>query len=136
MAFGIKEKVQLIFNITDDDYTNGVADVFADLKTMEFLKAHDLLDFDYSYEEGPTVKEFYDFLKKYEDKDIRLHLFIINPIRDDFRIGVKGILASTEYTTMEGFNQDFYFDFLTFCQKGDSHFYDEDNDYFGFYWFD
>ena len=134
MAFGVKEKVQLIFNLTDNDYTNGVATVFADAKTMDFLKAHDLLDFDYSYEEGPTVKEFYEFLKKYEDKDIRLNLFVVNPVREDFRIGVKGILASTKYTTMNDFDKDFYFDFLTFA-KGHKNFY-EDKDYFGFYWFD
>lgn len=134
MAFGIKEKVQLIFGI--DEYTNGKAEVFATFNTMEFLKQHDLLDFDYSYENGPTMREFYNFLEQYKDRDIKLKLFVIDPEREDFRIGVNGILTAQKYADMQNQeNAAYYMEYMVLTQKGNSHFC-EDRNYFGAYWFD
>lgn len=54
---------------------------------------------------SPTISEFLEFGKKYEDEDLRFTGFAIPPERHDYSIIVDGIVCETE-------NEDFVIDFL------------------------
>ena len=113
------ELIENILGLYDGDYKYGVAETSADYVTMEELIENELLNMNCSQEDGPTIKEFYGFLEKYQNRDIELKLLVIDPIREDFRIEVQGVSILSEYAKLRT-QEDMLFwkDFMTLGKKG------------------
>jgi len=41
--------------------------------------------------EAPTIREFWELLKKYPNEPVILHGYIVSPKRDDYRISIEGL---------------------------------------------
>ena len=130
------EIIREVLNIRKEDYRYGVAKTNVDRVELNELVLAGLFDLEQSHHEGPKNKEFYDFINKYEDRDIELQLLVIDPRRDDFRICVCGIRTKTEYmdiNTPE--DKEFFKSFVGLTTKGHSNLH-ETKDTVAYYWYD
>lgn len=128
------EEIQKILKINEDSFRRGVALVYADHKVMRKLHDTDLIKMGYSKNGGPTLKEVYEFMEKNMDKDIEVHLMVIDPQREDFRIVVKTLSIGSQYAkirTKE--DMEFWSEFMVFGRQGESCM-TENNDWISWTW--
>jgi len=59
---------------------------------------------------APTIREYWELLKKYPDEPITLHGYIVSPERDDYRISIEGLKGESR-------NTDFIRDFRALCVR-------------------
>lgn len=130
------EIIREVLNIRKEDYRYGIAKTNADRVIVNELVLAGLFDLSQSHHEGPENKEFYDFINKYEDREIELQLLVIDPRRDDFRICVSGIITRTEYMDIKTPEDiKFFKDLVNLTKTGHSNLV-ETKDTVAYYWFD
>lgn len=109
-----KRRDQIIFGDKLPNYTGGCAG-FSGLtlhKLRELLRRK-FADPEDRQNDSPSIREFYNFAKRWKYQEIGFHGYVISPERDDYRISIEGL----EYI---GFlNTKIVMDFTNLCRDAD-----------------
>jgi len=105
---------QIIFGDKTPEYLGGVASFTGlTVKKLGELLRRNFADPEDCQNDSPSIKEFYEFAKKYSHLSIGFHGYVVSPERDDYRVSIEGLEYMGHLTT------ELAVDFTNLCRDAD-----------------
>lgn len=89
IIFGKHDKTKYIGGIRRYENLN--------LKRMEMLSMGNFLNLEDCQNDAPSIRKMLEFIKKWKRYNIKLHGYVVEYARSDYRLSVEGINANDNY---------------------------------------
>jgi len=103
----------IILGIENQKYLGGIARfVSLTIERLEELIENTFVNLDDKQNEAPTIREFYEFMKKYPC--VKAHGYAVDKNRNDYRISIEGL-----HHVGNDISKELQLDFMKLCRKAD-----------------
>ena len=103
----------IILKIENQKFLGGICRyINLTVERLEELIKNNFIDLDEKQNSAPTVREFYEFMKKYPC--VRAHGYAVDKSRSDYRVSIEGL-----HFTAHSITKELQLDFMKLCRKAD-----------------